>query len=491
MLPNESIRFSEFLTKVAATLDIPDYVYEDATVKYEDIGSWLAAEDSDLKLYSPEIYPQGSFRLGTTVRPVSEKDEYDIDLVCHLELQKEQVTQKELKQKVGDRLKQREDLAKMLQPSRRCWTLDYPLEEQKPHFHMDVLPAIPNQERLPTGILITDKELFRWQKSNPKAYAEWFFGRMQVRLLEMKSALAESFQANVEDVPDWQVKTPLQIAIQILKRHRDFHFQNDLDNKPVSIIITTLAAHAYNNQHDVYDALINIVKGMPDFIEKRNGEWWVENPVDPEENFADKWNEYPKRKDAFLLWLQKIQDDFTRASKAQSLGEAAELLSPAFGGHPVLTAVSALGLKPSREMSMPATPQIHVPDLGDTQHCQSLAWPLQEKYRARISGSVYPKKTAKNHWLLTDRPVPKKVWLRFKVSTNTPPSYNVQWQVVNTGKEAADAQQLRGDFYESDEPSTNIRWESTAYKGTHWVEAFVIKNGVCVAKSGRKIVKVS
>ncbi|MCL1595578.1 MAG: hypothetical protein M3132_14620 [Actinomycetia bacterium] len=35
-----------------------------------------------------------------------------------------------------------------------------------------------------------------------------------------------------------------------------------------------------------------------------------------------------------------------------------------------------------------------------------------------------------------------------------------------------------------------MRWESTAYAGTHWVEAFVIKDGVCVARSGRKYVRV-
>jgi hypothetical protein len=34
------------------------------------------------------------------------------------------------------------------------------------------------------------------------------------------------------------------------------------------------------------------------------------------------------------------------------------------------------------------------------------------------------------------------------------------------------------------------RWESTRYASTHWVEAFVVKNGVCVALSGRKLVKI-
>jgi hypothetical protein len=168
-------QLGELLRFTAETLDIPDHLYEDAVLKYEDIGAWLATKDSDLREYIPEIYPQGSFRLGTIVRPLTKKDEYDIDLVCHLQIKKENTTQKELKQIVGNRLKKRQDIAEILEEYRRCWRLDYPK-----HFRMDVLPVIPNIERPPTGLLLTDKELVRWQKSNPKLYADWFYSRMKV-----------------------------------------------------------------------------------------------------------------------------------------------------------------------------------------------------------------------------------------------------------------------------------------------------------------------
>src|SRR5262249_15900286 len=157
-------------------------------------------------------------------------------------------TQKELKQLVGKRLKKRSDIAEILGECRRCWSLDYPKQ-----FHMDVLPAIPNIERPPTGLLLTDKELVRWQKSNPKLYAEWFYNGMKVIFEERKESLAKSYRTNIEEGPYWQVKTPLQRAVQILKRHRDMYFQYDQDNRPVSIIITTLAAKAYRNQDDLYD----------------------------------------------------------------------------------------------------------------------------------------------------------------------------------------------------------------------------------------------
>jgi len=490
MIRVERERLSELLAEAAAALDIPDYVYEDATLKYEDVGSWLAAEDSELKLCSPEIYPQGSFRLGTVVCPVSEEDEYDIDLVCHLELGKEQTTQKNLKQMVGDRLKLRDDLAKILEPLRRCWRLNYAPEGPTPHFHLDILPAIPNRERPPTGILLTDTELTRWQTSNPKAYADWFYDRMKTIFLERRAVVAKSLEASIEEVPEWQVKTPLQVAIQILKRHRDIFFQNDLENKPVSIIITTLATLVYNNQAIVYDALTDIVRDMPSRIENRNGKLWVGNPVDPDENFADKWNEYPERRESFDRWLKKVRIDFSDVSQQQILDKAADLLEPILGQRVIATAATELGLKLSSNSPVPTLPQIQVPTLDDTRHCQLPPWPMQVRYKAKVAGSVHHFKTGKKLWNLTNRSVPKDVRLRFRAKTSATSPFDVKWQVVNTGMEAADAEQLRGDFYESTETKTDVRWETTAYRGTHWVEAFIIKDGVCVAKSGRKMVKV-
>lgn len=440
MLIHEKQKLSVLLFNTASALDIPDYAYEDATIKYEDVGTWLAAEDSELKDYAPEIYPQGSFRLGTVVRPISKSDEYDIDLVCHLRIAKEKTTQKNLKKMVGDRLAKRDDLKKILTSSRRCWVLEYPPQAQMPRFHMDVLPAIPNQERPPTGILLTDTDLMLWQKSNPKAFSGWFYDRMKVVFQAKRASLAEAIQASVEDIPDWQVKTPLQVAIQVLKRHRDIYFQDDADNRPVSIIITTLTAHAYHNQPDIYEAFTDIVRDMPRFVEKRNGRWWVGNPVDPDENFADKWNEYPERQSAFIKWLEKVRSDFATVGQKQNLNEAIDFLTPTLGTPIMAKVASDLGIKRASSLVPVPTSSIQVPAIGDTSHCLAPAWPVKQQYKANISASVHGVKGGRKLWQLTGRSVPKKIWLRFSVTTNTPPPYDVQWQVVNTGKEATDAQ---------------------------------------------------
>jgi hypothetical protein len=64
----------------------------------------------------------------------------------------------------------------------------------------------------------------------------------------------------------------------------------------------------------------------------------------------------------------------------------------------------------------------------------------------------------------------------------------VYWQIVNTGREAEEANDLRGDLL-LDEGKNN-KVEQTRYKGTHYVNCFVVKNDFCVAKD-RFLVQIS
>lgn len=133
----------------------------------------------------------------------------------------------------------------------------------------------------------------------------------------------------------------------------------------------------------------------------------------------------------------------------------------------------------------------HVPPLADYRHCQEPPWTLRPRKRAKVRGSVRKTKgQSRELWRLTRRPVPKGLSLRFELDTNAPKPYEVRWQVVNTGREAASDNDLRGEFYEGTPDDGCVRWESTKYSGTHWIEAFVVKDGVCVARSGRTYVKV-
>jgi hypothetical protein len=88
---------SGLLEQVGATLDMPQHLYEAAVAEYQDVGEWLSDKDRQLQRRDPEVYPQGSFRLGTIIRPITHEDDYDIDLVYLRDLQKESTTQARLR----------------------------------------------------------------------------------------------------------------------------------------------------------------------------------------------------------------------------------------------------------------------------------------------------------------------------------------------------------------------------------------------------------
>lgn len=333
---------SELLGGAIESLDIPEELFRAAATEYADVGSFLAdyADGED----GWEIYPQGSFLLGTVVQPLG-RDEYDIDLVCLRRLEKSQVTQAELKAGVGGALVgylayRRGDSGApdSCEDRKRCFTLIY-----RRAFHLDVLPAIPDTEGSASGILLTDRDLHAWQFSDPKAYANWFKQRMAAEFLVKRAVLAEAERVEPEQIPDSQVKTTLQRTVQALKHHRNLYFGDDIESRPASILVTTLAAHAYQGEQDLYQALLGAAGSMPNYILEKDGRLIVPNPVQPRENFADKWATYPERAERFKAWLGQLRSDLLAAESETGLGRIATRLSESFGQEPVERAAERYG----------------------------------------------------------------------------------------------------------------------------------------------------
>lgn len=468
--------FDRILAMISELIDIPDYLHEEAVDKYEFVAEWLGADESTLSQYSPMAYSQGSFRLGTVIKPITDRDCYDIDFVCRLMMEKTEITKRELKQLLGKRLRENEELKPLMEEKGRCWTLNF-----SNVFSIDILPTIPDAEKNPHGVLLTDKDLHQWQKSNPIEYAEWFKSRMAQEWDAKRFSLAKSRKIEVEEVQDWQIKTTLQKAVQILKRHRDSYFYGKPDPKPASIIITTLAAKAYNGETSLRDALITLIKNMLKHVKQEGGRYCIWNPV-ADENFAEKWNADRKRFEAFQNWMISLNGAMLNALENNDVLALRGLL----GGTSLQKALSGNALTAPAN----ANPLLFVPALADASHVQRPSWQFVNLYQAKVHCEVYSQLRRKKLYTLEEgRSVAKRKKLRLTVTTNVPEPYEVKWQVVNTGDEASGNQRdLRGGFYDSE--FKNGRWEDTRYKGTHWVEAFIIKNNACVARSGQYFIKI-
>ncbi len=350
-----------YLEALAKALEIPPSRYEQAEKSYKSLGDWLHRKDSSVSDFDPDVFVQGSFRLGTVIKPQSEDEEYDVDCACSLTyLDKSKLSQANLKDLLGDEIKlyrKSRGITKKVHEGRRCWRLDYSDGAQ---FHMDIVPCIPNeqdQRRLleaqnldtrfaDSAIAITDNEVLPqyfqitddWPRSNPRGYAEWFKSRMgdvfvRRRKQVFNEMAAKDITASVEDIPTYRVRTPLQSAIMILKRHRDVMFETSPDEKPISIIISTLAAHAYQGEESIGYALLSILSRMEEAIEHDGQKFIIRNPTDALENFADKWEEHPERAQAFFSWLEKARKNFADVGHLVEHQRISSVLATRMGSH--------------------------------------------------------------------------------------------------------------------------------------------------------------
>lgn len=504
MLTNTLSDYNKFYERLSEVLDITPSQFEKARQHYGAVSDWLSKEGSGLRKYSPDIYVQGSFSLGTVIKPLSGLDEYDIDLVCKLDLSKSEITQESLKQKVGDRLKENTDYERMLQnpEGQFCWTLDY---KEVPKFSMDILPAIKDDylwllelsvDRMyaESAICISDNKdssyqilSQTWRKSNPKAYVEWFKSKMKITFDNRRRIIAESRSVTIDKVQEYEVKTPLQRAVQILKRHRDVMYGDDED-KPISIIITTLSAKAYGNESNIVDSLKNILLKMELYIEKRGDVTWIENPVNPTENFADQWENSKQKEVNFRAWLTKAKRDLVdivgRSTVQGATIEFREVLgqkyvNEAFRNAGLTTTVESVGIV-SRLKSL----------ISSVNHQEAPSWTMN----LTNTVSVHARYKDDSRWItITPKTVlPKGKDIMFVARTNVQKPYDVYWQVVNTGEEAKAKGQLRGEIYKSKTAGAGglKQKEATSYSGVHWIECYIIKRGVCVARSNEIFVRI-
>ncbi|MGX9190543.1 nucleotidyltransferase domain-containing protein [Stenotrophomonas sp. Ker107b] len=308
-------------------IDLPEGAYKRAEGRYHDLASWISRDGSTLASYDAHIFVQGSFALGTAIRPVNPEEEYDLDFSCKLRkgISRESHSQADLKEMIRFELegyRKSRGIQSQLESKHRCWRLSY---QDELAFHMDVVPGLRADDKRRSvltermvhagvnrslaeevarrALWITDdqrdnfKELTEdWPSSNPGGYQKWFTSRMEPTGFR---ALAE---ARVDPVPVYRARQPLQQTVQLLKRHRDVMFAEQLDLKPASILITTIAGLACVPGESLDATLGRALHGLKEVRDRQATQ--ILNPINPHENFADRWTgpNCPLRRN-FYQWI--------------------------------------------------------------------------------------------------------------------------------------------------------------------------------------------
>lgn len=341
------------LNAILKEIELPSSAEDTARRRLDDIGNWLNRKESTMAKFEPFLYNQGSFRLGTTIRPISNEDDYDLDISCKLQegANRNNITQKNL----------RDMLHKELQEYAKAYHIDHNVTEKNRccrltykdgmGFHLDVVPCIPAHHDWPQykfsgylkgfsvdltaetlkkyhEVFITDRTLpsydkisDNWILSNTEGYALWFE--------EQSAKIKDPAVVKAANVADFKQasRSRLQDIVKLFKRHRDAYF-SDEKKRPISMIVTTLAAHAYIPGLNREDSITQILNTMQAFVGEHSP--YVPNPVNADEDFAEKWDKEPELKLWFENWLVQARSDFRTLFSCDSQNELEKILKDTF-----------------------------------------------------------------------------------------------------------------------------------------------------------------
>lgn len=326
-------------------IDISPTMERNAHEKYKALSNYL--NNNGL---AADFSPQGSFYMGTVVRPLKEGKEsnYDLDILCTLEATKSGTSPEKTKNDVGDLIKSSDLYSEKLQPEDKyCWTLQYADVLDGIGFSLDIVPAVSEEQQIIEEIVnsgvpfqyvdrtvaITRKGYvtYEWHTSNPLGFGDWFLeiSNRQITTdmrIEQNIYLRQSLQIyqEVEEIPSYLHRSTLQRAIQFLKRHRDIYYErsNNEDYYPSSMIITALVADSVASRSfmSIEEIILNFIKmfnskSIPIMIDGK-----VVNPVDRREDLAQAWTAKTYR--VFEGWLVDIRDYLLDVSEELSFKRA-------------------------------------------------------------------------------------------------------------------------------------------------------------------------
>ena len=369
------------ILSLISQLDISPTIYKNAAEKYHTLASFLKSYGIEA-----DIYPHGSFAFGTVVRP-SAKDRdaaYDLDFICQLKESKDQIAPSDLRRKIETALNSSELYSGKLHVYEECFTIEY-ADVNGIGFTIDIVPATdetlsrkielqkksPRPDLLTTAIAIprhNGERNYSWITNNPRGFQKWFeeinqpflaYNREDRRLNLFKTN--RTVFNSIDDIPMGLERSSMQRVVQILKYHRDTYYlklmrEDSNELKPISGIINTIVAgisKSASPQLEVFDLLqyvlqeLNIYStfqtlnynqfvqkyGTRSVITRSNGDskWIVQNPADPEDNLADKWNKNSDIPKYFFIWLAACKKDLVESLNLQN-DQFRTAMENAFGG---------------------------------------------------------------------------------------------------------------------------------------------------------------
>ncbi len=394
-----------------------------------------AGDDGDLVVI--EARPQGSLAQKTIINPVDPQRGFDADLL--VEFEDAGLSPKDLLKAVKDVLKASSAHADLVRARTRCVTLEY-----AGNFHIDVVPCV-RQFGIP---YIANRQTDEWEPTDPVGFTAW---------LEEHDQRASGY---------------LVPAIRLCKYLRDYKGRPKIKSVILTILLAEMVdRHASEDFTDLPTTLVLLLESL--------GEWCSQFSAAP--NLAEPTC------GAELRLGDTNWDAFT--SQIQSLGERSRAaLDETDEAKSLAGWIALFGTRFPAPAAGSRTSAVQL-ESGEQDLYLDHGIPTQISEAVTIEAIVRAKPGFRRGSIGPLMPLAKGRGIDFKIgSTTVEYPYDVYWKVKNRGGEATERSALRGEISRDDNGASAYKYESTSYTGSHYVEVYVIKDGVCVAKHRQDVV---
>jgi hypothetical protein len=317
----------QLLADVADKIQLTPSAYERAVDRYNRIAAFLSSVVSGIADRSPVIYPQGSFRVQTTISAHEDDEDYDIDLVLELVIPGYSDPDQVL-QLIADVMERGRGVLQFTscKKKKRCVTIEYA------DMHLDITPAVLIDASNPRVVQIFDRHPDRPDHpvANPEGFAQWF----EQRVLPTEFLQKRAMEAHTYPVPDQKPmeQKPIRLlSIQLLKRYRDLASDRRAYNRCPSVLLSKLAAEAPNGSGLLDDLrrttlfLAGAVTQIPPP---------VANPRCGEDILSDRWPESATDRDQFARDLRYLDARLGELEAQGSQADKQRILEELFGERP-------------------------------------------------------------------------------------------------------------------------------------------------------------
>jgi hypothetical protein len=400
-----------------------------------------------------DAIPQGSWAHKTIIQP-GEGLEFDADFLLQLD-EVEGWAPTKYNQVVWDVLSNHGSYGSKTTRKNRCVRVTYAND-----CHVDIVPYIVQADGVEVIVNRTTNE---FEETNPIGFTEW---------LQKKDGITGG---------------DLRRVIRLLKYLRDHRGAFAIK----SILLTTVVGERVeqwrkdidaNYYADIPTTLLHVVKDLDEWLQARptKAQASIGDPSCPNTNFDHRWTD--KQYEAFRNDISDLAREIDTAYFTQGVAQSLTAWQHIFGSEFKAPPTTASAAAPAVKSVSTSGYIARDPRAPGEDFIDDLV-PLDICHRVYVDAEVsepklYNRRQRRAALRARGNRVPpgRKVTFRI-VSTDVPKPYEVCWKVRNRGFEAKRRNCERGSIFVGSEQHI----EPTTFKGPHYVECYIVKDGVCVA----------